>query len=110
MEAGTLNVPANASRVVTPTLPSFSSAKSSHANDRRPALASDAGETTRRHRELDVRYQLQRHAQTVAQATARGRALGNLTVTLFVALAVCMAGYTLNAERHQQQQLQERIR
>ena len=30
-------------------------------------------------------------------------------VTVFVALAVLMAGYTLNVERHQQQQFQERI-
>ena len=95
--------PARPSSVNSPQLPSF------NATPRRPALGSDARHTSRRHRELDQRYRLERHTQAVAETQARRRTLGNLMVTVFVALAVLMAGYTLNVERHQQQQFQERI-
>jgi hypothetical protein len=83
---------------------------SGHGSFRRTAaLGIDAQHTTRRHRELDARYRIQRHTQAAAKAQARGRALGNLVLVAFTLLSVGMAAYALRVEGHHQQQW-ERIR
>lgn len=83
-------------------LPSFSATRSTHA-----PLATDCRRTARHHLELDQRYRLERHRQSVAKADARGRALGNVVVIALALLACLMAAHALHAEQLQQQQLQQ---
>jgi hypothetical protein len=73
-------------------------------------LSRDARRTQREHGRICQRYRLQRHLESVSQADARRRSYGNLVVSLFVVLAVLMAGYTMHVDRQQQQQQLERLR
>ena len=85
----------------------FSSANGSF---RRPvALGIDAQHTARRHRQLDQRYRIRRHAAAVAKAEARRRTVGNLAMLAFALMSVAMATYALRVESDQRQMLRERI-
>lgn len=109
MLTGTLTAPANASKPVTPMLPSFVSSKSRHATIDR---ATGARGRLKSWQHLPTDKLLQRGAQASAEADAsRGvRAFGNLMMVVMTVFAVVMAAAALHQEsmlKQQEQQVQE---
>lgn len=102
---GTLTAPANASRRVTPTLPSFVSSRSQHAHT--DQLASARGRL-KSWEHLPTDKLIRKGAQASAKADAsRGvRAFGNLMMVVMMGFALVMAAAALHQESALQQQEQ----
>lgn len=102
---GTLTGLANASKPVTPMLPSFVSSRSRYARTDRPRSARGRLQSWEH---LPTDQIIQRRAETTAKADARRRAIGQILTGAFIAVAFAMASVAMHREA-QLEQLQPQV-